>query len=519
MGTTQRQASGRKHSLGRTVVWLLIPILAAGMFIFATSSGIGLVSDSFFYIGGSEGILSGEGFSRPAAEGNWKIITHFPPFYAVLLSLPRLFLPSTDAAIALHLVLYVINAVLAGHLVQRATGNWLSGWLAGVLWSLSPVLLRQQISVLSEGLSFTMILLFLLHFQTYAQTRRWVDIAFAGVLVGFNYLTRYAGAAFILPGIIFLLIDGRSKVLDRITRLLLFLFTSLALPSVWALRNFWLTGSTSNRVLGWHPFSKAQLFRAAQTMVHWLSPVDFPGIVDLVLLGALLLMVGVLFLTWALRFLRGEPQSRDRSSQTMLLLSASVLSYLALLVVSISLFDASTPLDDRILSPVYVLLLLMAFLVLGRRAADRLPGKRLLLLVAILLTLWIGFRGARAANEAARYPAGFASATWQDSPVVGFVQELDVDTLLYSNEIDALYLLTGRMAYLIPVQWDPVTTLEREDYEEVLTKMRQSLHAKQGYLVLFSTLEAQPFFPDRSVLTEGMTPVLESDSGSIYRFD
>jgi len=499
--------------------WLLIAVLAAGIFLTATSSGIGLVSDSFFYIGGSEGIINGEGFARPAADGSWKTITHFPPLYSALLAIPGYFLPMTDAAEVLNLVLFVVNALLAAHLVLRTTGHRISGILAAIVWSLSPVLLKQQVSVLSEGLFFIILLLWLLQMLQYTQTRRWGALVVTGILVGLAYLTRYAGAALIIPGILFILFDSRSKIGDRLGRFLMFLCTGLLFPVVWAIRNFLLTGSTSNRVFAWHPVSGVHAYNAADTVVRWLSPIDLPGLVEIALLGILLFALGVIFLAGLVRQSRGGLVSRERSSYAMLLLSGSILAYLSLLVISISFFDASTPLDDRILSPVYAWLVLMLFTFVGKEMAR--GGKSLFrmfsLSLVVFLSVWLGYRGIRTVRESAKYPAGFAGQTWQDSPVVDYVRHLDAGTLLYSNEIDGLYLLTGRMAYLIPVQWDPVSLQEREDYPERLETMRNRLMENEGALVLFSTLSRQDFFPDEEVLSEGLTPVVEEASGSIYR--
>lgn len=500
--------------------WLLIAIFAAGIFLTATSSGIGLVSDSFFYIGGSEGVLAMEGFARPAADGSWKPITHFPPLYSALMAIPGYFLPMTGAAEVLNLILFVVNALLAAHLVLQATGHRISSILAGIVWSLSPVLVQQQISVLSEGLFYTMLLLWLLQMLHYAKTRRWGALVMAGILTGLIYLTRYAGAALLIPGILFLLFDSRSKVWDRLGRLLMFLCTGLLFPVAWAIRNFLLTGSTSNRVFAWHPVSGVHAYSAADTVVRWLSPIDLPGLVEIALLGILLSVIGVIFLAGLVRQSRGGLVSRERSTYTLLLLSGSILAYLSLLVISISLFDASTPLDDRILSPVYALLLLMFFTLVGKTVTGR-AGSLLRVVymsLAILLSLWLGFRGVRVVGEAAQYPAGFAGQAWQESPLVEYVRQLEDGTLLYSNEIDALYLLTGRMAYLIPVQWDPVTLQERDDYGERLSTMRTLLHEDQGCLVLFSTLESQEYFPSRADLSAGMTPLLETTSGAIYQF-
>ena len=124
--------------------------------------------------------------------------------------------------------------------------------------------------------------------------------------------------------------------------------------------------------------------------------------------------------------------------------------------------------------------------------------------------------GVQAAVYASMHPAGFADPGWQESHVINFIRQLDEDTLMYSNEIDAIYLLTGRKAYLIPVQWDPVKNLEQDDFEQLMEKMRSRLEEEQGYLITFSTLRRQSFFPSEKVLSEGLISVVQNSSGSVY---
>jgi hypothetical protein len=52
--------------------------------LLATGRGVGVTPDSISYIGGARSLLAGDGFSMP---GNVPMpITHFPPFYSLLLA-------------------------------------------------------------------------------------------------------------------------------------------------------------------------------------------------------------------------------------------------------------------------------------------------------------------------------------------------------------------------------------------------------------------------------------------------
>lgn len=505
-----------KRRGGERFVWLLIAASAAVFFVTATTSGVGLPSDSFFYLGGAEGILAGEGFARPAADGSWKTITHFPPLYSALIALLSIIFSITTAARVLNLVIFVGNTLLAGFLIRQVTEEVATGWLASLAWMTAPTLLTQHISVLSEGLflSFMLLILLLLHF--YLKRRRiWILIA-VGLMCSLAYLVRYAGASLFMPCVFLLLIESSQRPTRRMVKALLIMVVALTAPALWAWRNIRLIGSASNRVLSWHPITRMNLLEVADTVRGWIIPFNLPTIFEVGLLVLYLLLVATVIFFALRKRLHNRSDVVDPCIGFVVILSFGIASYLALLTVSISLFDASIPLDDRILSPVFALslLLLFAFFVWTRNLYQRFSGWSTA--VVLIFTTVTMIRGFQLALYSSANPSGFAAPAWQDAPATDTVRELDEDVLLYSNEIDGIYLLTGRMAYLIPVEWDPVTQAERQDFPLQIATMRTRLEENDGCLVLFSSLERQGVFPPEEVLTEGLHPVREGRAASVY---
>jgi hypothetical protein len=56
---------------------------------------------------------------------------------------------------------------------------------------------------------------------------------------------------------------------------------------------------------------------------------------------------------------------------------------------------------------------------------------------------------------------------------------------LYSNKPTAIYLLTGRSAYITPTPSDAVTGLERDNFNADLAEMQQRVLDGQAVVVLF----------------------------------
>jgi len=252
----------------------------------------------------------------------------------------------------------------------------------------------------------------------------------------------------------------------------------------------------------------------------WLLPAQVPGAVR----AGLLVAVALLVVLGAVIVLRGMSSGREggisEHSSTVLVLAGFVVVYPAFLVASLSLFDASTPLDDRVLSPLYPVGLILALLVGDRLSQIPQQGRywrsawRVLTGCLVVVTLVLGSRAAQGLRADG---LGYASRGWRESVIIGAITELAPGTIIYSNEIDAIYLLTGRPAYQVPIRWDPVRATPREDYPQQLELMRERLAEGEGVLVAFSSLERQQhFLPSEEELAQGLNLMLWTESGAIY---
>ena len=58
----------------------------AALFLYCTPHGAGLTNDSSAYIGGARSLLARQGYVRIGGDGLPRPITHFPPFYSIVLA-------------------------------------------------------------------------------------------------------------------------------------------------------------------------------------------------------------------------------------------------------------------------------------------------------------------------------------------------------------------------------------------------------------------------------------------------
>jgi hypothetical protein len=183
----------------------------------------------------------------------------------------------------------------------------------------------------------------------------------------------------------------------------------------------------------------------------------------------------------------GTPSSREALAR---LLALFIVTYLGALIFSISLFDASTPLDVRVLSP--VVLAGLALAVAGLSQLARSPRRTLRWVAIGLGVAGLALSVRQGANTVARLGLdgqGFASLSWKNSRALEAVGGLPDNVLLYSNRPAALLLLLDRTSFITPTPTDPSTLLPRENYLEDLQRMRERLRSGEAVLALFHLTE------------------------------
>lgn len=502
---------------GRMVVPALVGIgfAAAAILLLATPSGLGLGGDSYYYVSGARSLAAGDGFMRPAADGTTRPITHFPPAYSLVLA--ALIAAGGEipaAARGLHAVLFGVSTLLVGWLILRSTDRPILALAGAVLFGFSPVMLSIHAWLLSEALFLSLTLTSLLALDRYWTSGRgaWFLLAVAGATLG--VLTRYVGVALVVSLAAVLAWAPRKPGRGRWARGGWMLAIGIGGWLAWAGRNAVVAGSATNRGWAWHPPEAERALEAAATLAQWLLPGRVP-----VLFGeAVVLVVLLAGAAGAWRWLARRRRQPLFSGDVILAASLLFLMvYAALLMVSLTLLDASTPLDDRILAPAYAAGLiaglgLLAPVISRGGARGWLARGAIVGLMALTLA-----RLPSKVMQLRQDGLGYAGRWWRESELVVFVGGLDAATPIYTNELDAVYLLTGRQAYQIPIRWDPVQAAPRADYESQLDRFRESILRQGAVLVLFDSLSTQQaFFPSEEELSEGLRLVYDAGDGAVY---
>jgi 4-amino-4-deoxy-L-arabinose transferase-like glycosyltransferase len=471
-----------------------VAVIGMVLLAYATSAGPGLSPDSRAYLQAARFILQGKGICNINGNGDVVPLTHFAPLYPILLAAFGAGADPLDRARALGIVVFGLNIVLGGCIVFRQTGkSALAGIIGSIIVAVSFDLLRVHAMAWSEPAFITFMLAGFLLTATYLNTlkMRWL-IAGACALAA-AFLMRYSGASILLAvGLIVLLWPGR-RIRKRVIDSIIFGVISVLPMVIWILRNKLKAHDATDRTIAFHPPNWHDIQVSLITFVSWFVPVEVKTLNVAIVIGAITILAIVLGALLAWR--HETAKQSDVPLQALLPIFAVV--YLGFLLFSVSFVDAHTPLDYRILSPLYITLVLwVASLALRWIFHDKNPlGARMMM--AILLAGFIGShigRSAIWARATSKEGIGFGAKVWRDSPTLAWIKALPPNTLLYSNAPDLIDFRTSRFAKPVPKLMDPITRKPEKTYVPYLKGLRDDLTARGGYIVWFKTRSASRWY-------------------------
>ena len=494
----------------------LLAIIGTFLILIATPEGLGLSDDSIAYIAGARSILAGQGYREAWLASN-QPVTHFPPGFSSALAFIGLFdLDPLRGARFLNALLFGLNAFLLGTLGWRMTKSLPAGLILAVLFVSNSSLLHVHAAAMSEPLFiFLSLLAFWMFDLFWERDAHWLWLFLCAGFTGMAYLTRYAGLALIAAFIVALIVlhDNWQK---RFKSVSIFIVSVLPWMAGWAIRNKLVAENSTNRVFLWHPITADNISLGVRTFAGFLVPVEAwkrelsktPGFFETVLsILGLILFVWIVLIAMK-RLLQSSIPRPEIISFTN---GLYIFSYLASIVASMTLFDASTKFKLRILSPIYVGLLILLV-----AAGTWLWGKRreVTVLLSVIILGLSSYDQSIAIAELMKGGTGYASFQWYDSKAMSFLRGLPADIAIYTNEPGAVYLYTGRGCYVLPNTFDPVTGAPRSGFEEGVGILQADILNGKAVLALFDGGETMPV--ELPVLTAGLPLVHKSAGDEIY---
>ena len=501
----------------RALAYLLIILAAFVLMYWVLDRGPGISPDSVVYLETAESLRAGEGFVSNGAP-----MTRFPPLFPLLLAtISGLTGPDMihSARIASSL-LFGLNLVLVLALVGMATrNNILAVGITFLLFVTSHGVFTVHSMAWSEPLFiFTLLatFYFLINYLTRPSLRWLLLAAFSS---GMAILTRYIGIALIPAVILAILIFCNKPILERTKDAILFSAAALLPITIWVVHNQLTAGTATNRAFAVHPIGSLQLLALVDTVYRFAVPY-YPQY--WLRLSYLFLVVVFFGLGVASVYKATTAERRTGSNRKFfpMLSLVFILCYVVILCISISFFDAGTPLTERILFPVFILLLLFTVSLtwIFSDVLEKPIFFMVFIVIAISSSLMNGFATYQAASSIYHNGFSFSDRHWEDSQSLALLATFDEDVDIYTNGADLIRFQTGKVTRWIPAVFAPDSGETSESIRSRLDQVCSDTQSGKAVVVLFDDFFPRTGYPTPDELESvcALPLMADLDDGIIF---
>jgi len=302
--------------------------------------------------------------------------------------------------------------------------------------------------------------LFLLVAYLLAPSKYW-RLILASLLLGFSYLARYTGIAFIATGGIAVLIITGGSLKKRLSNLAIYFLGAGLLPLLWTAIVFFETGTFGGRnaelpvpiSVGIQSYFQA-FWKTLQSWIPFINRGNqyIPALAKLILLIAI--FIGAIVLLAVIARRKDKGAGLRPIAIWGIVLGIFVCIYVAFHLASY-LFTAARPdVDARLLSPVLLAVILAVPMVFGgysliNKPAWIFPG---IFLAISVVSVWYFQQPVREYLVVMRhYGEGYTSLRWKEEAAFDQIKQLDNKNILYSNDPALVMFYTNKVSKLIDV--------------------------------------------------------------------
>lgn len=454
--------------------------------ILANLQPLGVSPDSTSYLVIASNFSNGLGLTSDIGTVQLTYITHWPPFYSMVLGFFSLFFDHNTllAAIYLNALLLAASITISNAILLQFSNEkkLIHVFNIFLITGLSYI----YIMVWSETLFISIVLLIAYCILKYLDTNKKVYLLFTSFLLGLSIVTRYAGLG--IAGsvfLFFLLTFKKRKLVDTLLTLLSLSIGMIAIVGAWFVYIAQHKAPSEVRPIQFHFITLEHIQFFIFTIIKWIFP--------LFQAGYGLIVVILAFVVFGLAF---SYRSILRTDKTLFLLLTGF-GYIGFVVFSILFFDHITPLDPRILSPVFPVFLLLFFAIAAQGISDNksIHIRYAIKVTSIVLTLsqaiYLSISSVSFYQEGLEY----SSKSWQRSPTSHAVRERFMNKTIYTNGADVLKFVTGKGSHYLPSKLDPVSTRPKDDYPIQAETLIRSI-GKDTIIVYFNELGWRNYLTD-----------------------
>lgn len=481
-------------------IFLLVILAAVGMFTVIEPHNLGFTPDSMAYLEMAENFSAGRGITND----NGEVIDHWPPAFPIAISLTAGIseFEIMEAGKILQPFLFFFFVLLFFMILkQLQLGS--TTILFSVLLLITSQLVKTFLAFLSEGLFLTLLLLSFHWFLKWLHEKKGRFLIFTGITCGFLFLTRYAAVAFIGTYILFLLITNKSKFKQCCREVLYLVVPILLIVIPWFLYLIGFDENPEGRKMAVHFISLSKLGDLFVTIAFWFLGSTMARIA----LFSLVLLYGYYLFKRKFPLIIMSWKSFMNYRKTFLVLFLMISVYPLFLIISISFYDSWTPLDNRILSPIFPFVLLLIAFFLDSLYKQR----RKILYFSTVYVLLFSFTSSVVPSYISFYQngGGYNKVQWSESELISFLKNHPSNLPVYSNGVELAVLHIGQDFKLLP--------LNSRDLE--IKELAHQVNEGKAQIVYFNNVNWRNYLIKREKLLdkfEGLEKVFFED-GFIIR--
>ena len=415
-----------KEISAHNLLLVCIGVCASALMFWTMAYGPGLTPNSTTYLAVAKNLLAGHGF-----YGNGISVAHYPPVYPLILAAVNIFETGDNllASRLLHAILFGISVSLVVYAVQRCTDYsfWASALILFLFIFSAPLILIYS-TALSESpfIVFSLCTLILCSFYCIRPSTR--TLLATSIFSGLAIATRYIGIS-LLPTIVFgIVLLGNRSTRQKIRDAFMALVISCFPIGIWVASNLIVTQSAADRSLALHRIGIDHIKMLIETLYYFVLPVQSPGWIQaLLILGIALALLKSIFKVLFQVVSRKESKNSFRFAQISLCL-IFFFTYISFLMISISFFDAHTPLDFRILAPAFSALLIATVAQIWYLFQS--PEQKFIkwgLLGLAILSIALNSRNAVSRIiDIHNNGIGYSSKSWRDSETIHYLKSVSL---------------------------------------------------------------------------------------------
>ncbi len=498
-----------KDSTLGILIFALI-IYSAHIFLQTTTWGAGLSPDSLNYIQSAKKIIDGKSLAN--------LPTHWPPLYPIILAASKML--SGDIlfnAKWLQLIIYCTNICVFTFILYKITNRSLVIAITSLaLIASSQVFLSLHAMVLTEALFLLLSLAGIHYISTFfSQNENIKYLVLSAVFIGLAQLTRYLGVTLEITALFSIMIFSKKSLSKKISISLIHVIISMTPILLWFGKPFFEKGDVGNRITAFHPITHEKLFSGFSHFLGWFS---LPHTFWYLSLPLIFLSFSVFYKL----FIPNERYDISDACRLHIISNIFVLVYVPVLLLSISFYDAHTPLSNRILFPLYVFF----FLGIVCTVHTLISNKRLLFVryigyVLLILLITLTIKQKTIQNSYVLYTKekgiGLASKKWKQSPIINWLKELNGTVIIYSNDPKSIELYSGKKAKMIPRHTNTITKKRNEKFVNQMNRLVQKIIGGKGVIIYFSSVTWRWYLPTVAQLNKGipLRPLFEGEDGVV----